>query len=144
MKRKWDMAVGAVGGIVSLIFLGGIAVTVRQLTPDEFKKIYADSSLSAQLDGVSLEHAQEMLNRLAGYFALALFGALAFLTAALLLSSKDRYLRVTASLYAIAGLILLLGTQFVAYPFAFLFFAACGLVIYRYSLRRKEQICIKL
>ncbi len=40
MKRKWELLLGMVGGSLSLIFFGGLAVTLSNMSASEFKKSY--------------------------------------------------------------------------------------------------------
>ncbi len=39
MKRKWELLLGMIGGSLSLIFFGGLAVTLSNMSASEFKKV---------------------------------------------------------------------------------------------------------
>ena len=39
MKRKWELLLGMIGGSLSLIFFGGLAVTLSNMSASEFKKL---------------------------------------------------------------------------------------------------------
>ncbi|WP_185777040.1 hypothetical protein [Enterococcus durans] len=45
---------------------------------------------------------------------------------------------IAASLYLVAGLILLLGTQFIAFPFTFVYFMAAVLTVYRIKIKKGQ------
>ncbi|MFR1943720.1 MAG: hypothetical protein ACLSYA_12890 [Enterococcus durans] len=51
---------------------------------------------------------------------------------------KEKYLIIAASLYLVAGLILLLGTQFIAFPFTFFYFMAAVLTVYRIKIKKGQ------
>lgn len=70
---------------------------------------------------MSLENTFGLLQDMTGLFAVVLFISLAFLAVALFLTAKGKYLTTATGLYFITGFILLIGTQFIAFPFAFLF-----------------------
>ena len=89
MKRKWELLLGMVGGSLSLIFFGGLAVTLSNMSASEFKKSY---------QSLAVDHS--------------------------------------TCLYFITGFILLIGTQFIAFPFAFFYFAAGAFSLYRVRMRK--------
>lgn len=128
MKRRWDMIVASVGGILTLLFIGGIAVTMRVMDVSDFESIY--NSLFSE-NGKDINETFKMLQSLTALFSVALFLSLFFLMLALVFSWRGRYRYVPSILYGIAGLILLIGTQFIAYPLAFFFFLASGISIYQ-------------
>lgn len=128
MKRRWDMIVASVGGILTLLFIGGIGVTMRVMDVSDFESIY--NSLFSE-KGKDINETFKMLQSLTALFSVALFLSLFFLMLALVFSWRGRYRYVPSILYGIAGLILLFGTQFIAYPLAFFFFLASGISIYQ-------------
>ncbi|KAF1299169.1 hypothetical protein BAU15_00550 [Enterococcus sp. JM4C] len=134
MKRKWEIIAGSIGGVVSLIFFGGVSVTMKQMSQNEFIEMYRDF---AKDGNVSATEAYHSLTNITNYFSIALFLSIIFLIVAICFSIKDKYLIVAVLLYAIAGIVLLLGTQMIAYPFSFFYFVACGLATYRLIKRRE-------
>ncbi|WP_165006217.1 MULTISPECIES: DUF4064 domain-containing protein [unclassified Enterococcus] len=136
MKRKWEVLLGAIGGILSLVFFGGLAVTLRNMTASDFKNSY--QSLSLETAGLSLEKTFQMLKDMTGLFAVVLFISLILLVIALFLSAKERYLPAATGLYFLTGAVLLIGTQFIAFPFAFFYFLAGALSFYRIRLRKES------
>ncbi len=90
MKRKWELLLGMVGGSLSLIFFGGLAVTLSNMSASEFKKSY--QSLAVDHSTLSLENTFGLLQDMTGLFAVVLFISLAFLAVALFLTAKGKYL----------------------------------------------------
>lgn len=86
---------------------------------------------------MSLENTFELLKDMTGLFAVVLFISLAFLAVALFLTAKGKYLTTATGLYFITGVILLVGTQFIAFPFAFFYFAAGAFSLYRVRIRKE-------
>lgn len=135
MKRKWELLLGMIGGSLSLIFFGGLAVTLSNMSASEFKKSY--QSLAVDHPSLSLENTFELLQDMTGLFAVVLFISLAFLAVALFLTAKGKYLTTATGLYFITGVILFVGTQFIAFPFAFFYFAAGAFSLYRVRIRKE-------
>ena len=106
MKRKWELLLGMIGGSLSLIFFGGLAVTLSNMSASEFKKSY--QSLAVDHPSLSLENTFELLKDMTGLFAVVLFISLAFLAVALFLTAKGKYLTTaTGLLYCWSALSLL-------------------------------------
>ncbi|MBK4858837.1 hypothetical protein CU000_1265 [Enterococcus faecium] len=103
---------GMVGGSLSLIFFGGLAVTLSNMSASEFKKSY--QSLAVDHPTLSLENTFGLLQDMTSLFAVVLFISLAFLAVALFLTAKGKYLTTATGLYFITGFILLIGTQFIS------------------------------
>ncbi|MBK4752498.1 hypothetical protein CU022_1221 [Enterococcus faecium] len=101
-----------VGGSLSLIFFGGLAVTLSNMSASEFKKSY--QSLAVDHPTLSLENTFGLLQDMTSLFAVVLFISLAFLAVALFLTAKGKYLTTATGLYFITGFILLIGTQFIS------------------------------
>ena len=85
MKRKWELLLGMIGGSLSLIFFGGLAVTLSNMSASEFKKSY--QSLAVDHPTLSLENTFELLQDMTGLFAVVLFISLSFLEVALFLTA---------------------------------------------------------
>lgn len=133
MKRKWEVFTGGAGGLLSMLFIGGLSVTLNNMSLQEFSQSYQRLGIETSY---SVESIFESLKDVTGLFTVSLFISLIFLLVAVFLSLKEKFLGAAATLYFIAGVILLLGTQFIAFPFAFFYFAAGILSIYR---KRKDN-----
>lgn len=105
-----------VGGSLSLIFFGGLAVTLSNMSASEFKSY---QSLAVDHSTLSLENTFGLLQDMTGLFAVVLFISLAF-SSSIVLTAKGKYLTTATGLYFITGFILLIGTQFIAFPLHFI------------------------
>lgn len=135
MKRKWEAIVGIIGGILALVFFGGLAVTLKKMSVKDFETSY--QALKLEKTG-TLDNTFHLLQDMTGLFAITLFISLIFLVVAVFFSIKEKYLIIAASLYLVAGLILLLGTQFIAFPFTFFYFMAAVLTVYRIKIKKGQ------
>ncbi|MBE8849048.1 MULTISPECIES: DUF4064 domain-containing protein [Enterococcus] len=135
MKRKWEAIVGIIGGILALVFFGGLAVTLKKMSIKDFETSY--QALKLEKTG-TLDNTFHLLQDMTGLFAITLFISLIFLVVAVFFSIKEKYLIIAASLYLVAGLILLLGTQFIAFPFTFFYFMAAVLTVYRIKIKKGQ------
>lgn len=135
MKRKWEVIVGIIGGILALVFFGGLAVTLKKMSVKDFETSY--QALKLEKTG-TLDNTFHLLQDMTGLFAITLFISLIFLVVAVFFSIKEKYLIIAASLYLVAGLILLLGTQFIAFPFTFFYFMAAVLTVYRIKIKKGQ------
>ncbi|MFS0985083.1 hypothetical protein [Enterococcus durans] len=135
MKRKWESIVGIIGGILALVFFGGLAVTLKKMSIKDFETSY--QALKLEKTG-TLDNTFHLLQDMTGLFAITLFISLIFLVVAVFFSIKEKYLIIAASLYLVAGLILLLGTQFIAFPFTFFYFMAAVLTVYRIKIKKGQ------
>lgn len=135
MKRKWESIVGIIGGILALVFFGGLAVTLKKMSIKDFETSY--QALKLEKTG-TLDNTFHLLQDMMGLFAITLFISLIFLVVAVFFSIKEKYLIIAASLYLVAGLILLLGTQFIAFPFTFFYFMAAVLTVYRIKIKKGQ------
>ncbi|STP29251.1 DUF4064 domain-containing protein [Enterococcus durans] len=135
MKRKWEAIVGIIGGILALVFFGGLAVTLKKMSIKDFETSY--QALKLEKTG-TLDNTFHLLQDMTGLFAITLFISLIFLVVAVFFSIKEKYLIIAASLYLVAGLILLLGTKFIAFPFTFFYFMAAVLTVYRIKIKKGQ------
>ncbi|MFS0926788.1 hypothetical protein [Enterococcus durans] len=135
MKKKWEAIVGIIGGILALVFFGGLAVTLKKMSIKDFETSY--QALKLEKTG-TLDNTFHLLQDMTGLFAITLFISLIFLVVAVFFSIKEKYLIIAASLYLVAGLILLLGTQFIAFPFTFFYFMAAVLTVYRIKIKKGQ------
>lgn len=136
MRRKWEATVGIIGGILALVFFGGLAVTLKKMSIKDFETSY--QALKLEKIG-TLDNTFHLLQDMTGVFAITLFISLIFLVVAVFFSVKEKYLIIAASLYLVAGLILLLGTQFIAFPFTFFYFMAAVLTVHRIKIKKGQM-----
>lgn len=130
MKRKWEVIIGVVGVILCVIFLGGFSLTITSMNQETYK----ETVFPILQEDVSISHVHdslEAMNALAIWFGITLLLVLVLVLFATTFIWKERFPKWAAVLYLFAGLSTLIGTQFIAFPIAFLFFLAAALCLFR-------------
>ncbi len=135
MKRKWELLLGMVGGSLSLIFFGGLAVTLSNMSASEFKKKLSVACCRS-FNFVFRKYIWIITGHDWSVCRCVVYFTCFFLAVALFLTAKGKYLTTATGLYFITGFILLIGTQFIAFPFAFFYFAAGAFSLYRVRMRK--------
>jgi phosphoglycerol transferase MdoB-like AlkP superfamily enzyme len=138
MKRKWEVMIGIAGVILCVIFLGGFSLTMTSME----ESIYETTVFPILQAGVSEEYVSESfeaVKALAIWFGVTLLLVFILVALATLSIWRNKSPKRGAVLYIFAGLATLLGTQFIAFPLAFLFFIAAALCLYR-KLKEKEGV----
>ncbi|OBS63304.1 hypothetical protein AX758_07535 [Enterococcus mundtii] len=136
MTKKWEISFGLIGGSAALLFFGGIAVTFNQMSLSNFRETY--QALSLEYIG-SVEETFELLRKTTGLFSVTLFLSLIGLCLALYLSLKGKASPAAALIYLVSGVLLLFGTQFIAYPFVFFYLLAAGSSMYRQKIEQRWE-----
>lgn len=130
MKRKWEVIIGIAGAVLCLIFLGGFSLTITSMKKSHFEK----TVFPILQDSVSIEYVSESfeaVKALAAWFGVSLLIVLLLIVIATLSIWRNRYPKRAALFYVLAGAVTLIGTQFIAFPIAFLFFIAAVLCLFR-------------
>jgi phosphoglycerol transferase MdoB-like AlkP superfamily enzyme len=138
MKRKWEVIIGIAGVILCVIFLGGFSLTITSME----ESTYQTTVFPILQEGVSKEYVSESfeaMKALAIWFGVALLIVVIFVALAILSIWRNKYLKRGAVLFIFAGLATLFGTQFIAFPIAFLFFTTAGLCLLR-KIKDKEGV----
>ncbi|MEH7493542.1 DUF4064 domain-containing protein [Neobacillus niacini] len=138
MKRKWEVIIGIAGVILGVIFLGGFSLTITSME----ESTYATTVFPILQEGVSEEYISESfeaMKALAIWFGVTLLIVVILVALAALSIWRNRYPKRGGVLFTFAGLATLIGTQFIAFPIAFLFFIAAGLCLFR-KLKEKEGV----
>ena len=136
MTKKWEISFGLIGGSAALLFFGGIAVTFNQMSLSNFRETY--QALSLEYIG-SVEETFELLRKTTGLFSVTLFLSLIGLCLALYLSLKGKASPAAALIYLVSGVLLLFGTQFIAYLFVFFYLLAAGSSMYRQKIEQRWE-----
>lgn len=136
MTKKWEISFGLIGGSAALLFFGGIAVTFNQMSLSNFRETY--QALSLEYIG-SVEETFELLRKTTGLFSVSLFLSLSGLCLALYLSLRGKASPMAALIYLVSGVLLLFGTQFIAYPFVFFYLLAAGSSMYRQKIEQRWE-----
>ncbi|MFP9129596.1 hypothetical protein [Niallia sp. Man26] len=130
MKRKWEVIIGLAGVILCVILLGGFSLTITTME----EKTFADTVFPILQEDVSTNYLSESftaVKALAVWFGVTVLIVLSLTLPATVCIWKNRYPKWAAFLYLAAGLTTLIGTQFIAFPLAFLFFIAASLCLFR-------------
>jgi phosphoglycerol transferase MdoB-like AlkP superfamily enzyme len=136
MKRKWEVIIGIAGVILCAIFLGGFSLTMTSME----ESIYETTVFPILQEGVSEEYVSESfeaVQALAIWFGITLLIVFILVALATLSIWQNKYPKRGAVFFLFAGLATLLGTQFIAFPLAFLFFIAVALCLFR-KIKEKE------
>lgn len=138
MKRKWEAIIGIAGVLLCVIFLGGFSLTITSME----ESTYEATVFPILQEGVSKEYISESfeaMKALAIWFGVTLLIVVILFALAALSIWRNRYPKRGAVIFTFAGLATLIGTQFIAFPIAFLFFIAAGLCLFR-KLKEKEGV----
>jgi hypothetical protein len=138
MKRKWEVIIGIAGVILCVIFLGGFSLTITSME----EGTYETTVFPILQEGVSKEYISESfeaVKALAIWFGVTLIIVFILVVLAGLSIWRNKYPKRGAVLFIFAGLATLIGTQFIAFPLAFLFFTAAGLCLLR-KIKDKEGV----
>lgn len=138
MKRKWEVIIGIAGVILCVIFLGGFSLTITSME----ESTYETTVFPILQEGVSEEYVSqsfEAVKALAIWFGVTLLIVFILVALAALSIWRNKYPKRGAVLFIFAGLATLIGTQFIAFPIAFLFFITAGLCLLR-KIKDKEGV----
>lgn len=132
MSRRPEKIISILGVLLVLIFLGGFSLTIINITFDQYQEIIAP--IFQDITGnMPASEGFQTVKTLGAWFALTAFVTLILVAIGNL--AVDKYPKRAAILYAASGIAILLGSQRVAYPLAFIFFVVTAM-----SLLRKESI----
>lgn len=134
VRRTAELALVAVGILLSILTMGGFTLVMREIDMATFQEVV----MPALLGGGDLPVAQahEMASTLAAWFGISLV-LLLLLSAAGIAYLRGRPHRRTAGAWFLgAGLVCLVGSQLLLFPVAFLFFLAAGLFALRPTSER--------
>ena len=132
MNRKLEKTLGIIGAGLVLVLMGGFALTIMNISFDQFVEVIAPAFQDSVVN-VASEEGFETVRTLAAWFAVTAFVTLALVALANLL--MNRYPNRAAVCYFVTGLVVLFGSQLIAYPLAFIFFVVAAL-----ALLRKETV----
>lgn len=131
MSRKLEATIGLIGAILVLIFLGGFAVTMFRVNMGDFQTVIAPIFEGAIPD-IHSAAGFESMKTLGAWFSVTAFLTLILTALGNFFVSGNKFPKRAAAAYVGSGLVVLLGSQLIAYPLAFIFFVAAA-----FSLLRK-------
>ncbi|WP_291292126.1 DUF4064 domain-containing protein [Enterococcus sp.] len=130
MKRNIELLFGWIGGALAVVFLGGYTLIINQISLADFKQLFTPVFPSI-MTGMPLTEALELFKSLGAWFGFTLLLVLVLIAAASLLLTYRNYRKKAGTLYLIAGICCLIGSQLLAFPIAFFFLIAGGLCFFR-------------
>ncbi|MGX7132699.1 DUF4064 domain-containing protein [Enterococcus songbeiensis] len=130
MNRKIEKGLGIVGMVLVTLFLGGFSVVMNQLSTESYQKIF-QPVFSEVVKNLSVDEGILLFKTLGAWFAITVVVVLFVGAAASLFITKNKYPKLAGICYFIAGLAALIGSQLLAFPFAFLFFVSSILCFFR-------------
>lgn len=131
MSRKLESTIGLVGSVLVVILLGGFSVTILRVDIQEFQTIIAPVFEGAMPD-IHSKTGFENMKTLGAWFGITTFLTLILSALGNFFISANKAPKKATLLYIAAGLVVLIGSQLIAYPLAFIFFVAAS-----FSLLRK-------
>lgn len=130
MKQSIEQWLGWIGMGLSIVFLGGFTLVINQMTVDQFSDLFSEvfPSIFSQMTD---EDAFVQFQTLGAWFGFTLLLLIVLIVVANFLITYRNYRKPAAGVFVLAGLSCLIGTQYLAFPIAFLFFAAAALCVVR-------------
>lgn len=136
MKRKVEVISTWVLMIICVVLLGGFSLVMNTVKEKEFTaKIYP----MFQSADLSASETFQQFRTLGMWFGLTLMAILVMNMIALYLLSQSKRRWISAVLYGLSGVCLLIGTQFLLYPVAFFFFVLAGIVLFHKQKLEEPQ-----
>lgn len=137
MSRKWEKVLGIAGAVLVVVFLGGFSLTINNISMAEFQEtivpIFEDS-----LPNIGTEEGLQNMQTLGAWFGATVFLTLILVALGTLFVSSNKYPKRAAICYGVAGLVVLFGSQLVAYPLAFIFFVVTAMCLFRKQEERQS------
>lgn len=133
-SRRWELAVAAVGAVLATVLLGGYARVIGSVDLPGFTESLYPALLGATGQSaaeLSPEAAYTSARTVAGWFGFTLVGVLLCCAVGWFIARRRPERKVAGWLFFAAGLVCLVGSQFILFPVAFFFFLSAGLFALR-------------
>lgn len=139
MSRRPEKIIAIIGAVLVVILLGGFSLTIMNMDEIAYQDVIVPIFVDTIPD-VGTVDGYESIRTLAAWF-----GVTAFLTAGLtalgnLFVSHNKHPKRAALFYGATGLIVLLGSQLIAYPLAFIFFVVMGMCLIRKEEAAEQNV----
>lgn len=130
MIRKAETIIGIVGGILSLAIFGSFSVAILTVDIETFENtIYVVLPDNQAFQNV--EQAYELMRQFSNWLGIFLFLVIIVLLFATVFIYKNGKPKLAGALYSISALLLLIGTQGIGFPLAFLFLVSAYLSFFK-------------
>lgn len=128
--RKWEIGLCWLASVLTGVFAGGFSMVILQMPIGTFETTLFPL-LRESGSGLMLQESYEGMQTLGAWFGITVMAVLILAILAGLCGARSSRLMVAAVCYVLAGLCLLLGTQYLGFPLAFCYFAAAVLCVIR-------------
>lgn len=135
-RRRAEVGLALAGLAVGGVILGGFSLVMNRIDERDFRETLYPEMEAAGFDLSVAGDPYEVARTFGAWFGLTLLVLLAVCAVGILLARRRPRRRSTGWVFAAAGLVCLVGSQFVLYPVAFLFFLGAGL----FALRRIDPL----
>lgn len=139
MSRRIEKIIAIVGAVLVVIFMGGFSLTIYNMDEAAFQEVIVPIFIDT-MPQIGTEVGYETMRTLAAWFGITTFLTVALVALANLFVSNNRYPKRAAVFYGVTGIVVLIGSQMIAYPLAFFFFVTMGLCFLRKEEDAEEQI----
>lgn len=134
MTRRLEKNIALVGALLVLVFLGGFSLTIMNIEQASYQEVIVPF-FEGSMPDIASEEGFEAMRTLAAWFGVTAFLTLILVAVANLFVSNNKHPKRAAIFYGLTGLLVLFGSQLIAYPLAFIFFVVMGLCL----LRKEEE-----
>lgn len=130
MVRKAETIIGIVGGILSFLIFGLFSVTILTTDIETFENsIYSILPHNPAINDVN--EAYDLMRQFSIWISIFLFLMVIVLVFATLFIFRNGKPRLAGIFYIVTALLLLIGTQGIGFPFAFLFLVSAYLSFFK-------------
>ncbi|MFB5677906.1 hypothetical protein ACE3NQ_24345 [Paenibacillus terreus] len=128
--RKWEIGICWFASVLTAIFAGGFSMVIWQMPIGTFETTLFPL-LRESNGSLLLQESYEGMRTLGAWFGITVMAVLILAILAGLCGARSSRLMVAAVCYVLAGLCLLLGTQYLGFPLSFCYFVAAVLCMIR-------------
>ncbi|MFM9277793.1 hypothetical protein [Paenibacillus jiagnxiensis] len=128
--RKWEVGICWFASVMTAVFAGGFSMVILQMPIGTFETTLFPM-LRESNGGLMLQESYEGMRTLGAWFGITVMAVMILAILAGLCGARNNRLMAAAVFYVLAGLCLLLGTQYLGFPLSFCYFVAAALCMIR-------------
>lgn len=142
MIRKAETVIGMVGGVLSLLIFGVFSAAILTTDVELFERtIYSALPDNPAFNDVN--QAYELMRQFSTWLGIFLFLMVVALVFATLFIFKNGRPKIAGALYIVTAFLLLIGTQGIGFPLAFLFFVSAYLCFFKKPTQDKLTLGVE-
>lgn len=130
MIRKAETIIGIIGGILSLAIFGSFSAAIIAADIETFENTVYTVLPDNQAFN-SVEQSYELMRQFSNWLGIFLFLMIIVLVFATVFIFRNGKPKLAGVLYIVSALLLLIGTQGIGFPFAFLFLVSAYLSFFK-------------